>query len=256
MHVKQLPVLKDNFIYILIDEINKHAAVIDPAEAKDVLIFLEKNNLKLTKIFNTHHHFDHVGGNKELMQKFPDTEVYGSFYDKGRIPGQKYFLNHNDTVSFAGENAKVYYIPGHTLGHIAYHFKLKNNQDYLFIGDTIFSGGCGKLFEGTPTQMFTSLKFLRDNLPNETLIYCAHEYTVENYSILTKLEPDNQNIKEKLNHSIQTRKNNLFTVPFTMGVEKNYNSFLRWDDEDLKKITATESDLDTFTYVRRYRDNN
>jgi hydroxyacylglutathione hydrolase len=255
MRIEQLAALTDNFIYLLIDDEKQEAAVVDPPEAKKVIHFLEKNNLTLTKIFNTHHHFDHVGGNKELIQKYPQAEVYAGIHDKGRIPLQKHFLNHNDIVSFANEKASVYYVPGHTLGHIAYHFKLKNSPDCLFIGDTIFSGGCGRLFEGTFLQMFTSLKFLRDHLSDDTLIFCAHEYTVENYSVLAKLEPNNIQIQEKLERSIHTRQQNLFTVPFTLGEEKQCSSFLRWDDPELKKITGTASDLETFTYVRKHRNN-
>ena len=164
MHIKQIPALNDNFIYILIDDEKREAAVVDPAVADIVLSYLKNNNLQLTKIFNTHHHGDHVGGNKELIQQFPQAEVYASEDDKGRIPLQKHFLNHLDTVSFANEIAHIYSIPGHTRGHIAYHFKCKDKREYLFVGDTIFSGGCGKLFEGSFLQMFNSLKLLRDLL--------------------------------------------------------------------------------------------
>lgn len=254
MRIEKIPALQDNFIFILIDDQKKQAAVIDPCEEKVVIDFLEKNNLVLAKIFNTHHHGDHVGGNRGLIHKYPNAEVYAGLHDKGRIPCQKYFLDQGDVVTFGNETAFVYYVPGHTLGHISYHFKLKNDDDCLFIGDTVFSGGCGKLFEGTFLQMFTSLKFLRDNVPDGTNVFCAHEYTVENYTILSKLEPNNAKIKEKLNQSISMRKNGLFTVPFRWKEEKECSSFLRWDDPELKRITHTTSDLDTFTYVRKFRD--
>lgn len=254
MRIEQIPALQDNFIFILIDDQTKQAAAVDPCESEIVIDFLEKNNLVLTKIFNTHHHGDHVGGNRGLIQRYPNAEVYAGLHDKGRIPCQKYFLDQGDVVTFGNETAFVYYVPGHTLGHIAYHFKLKNSDDCLFIGDTVFSGGCGKLFEGTFLQMFTSLKFLRENVPNETKVFCAHEYTVENYAILSKLEPNNGKIKEKLNQSIDMREKGLFTVPFQWKEEKECSSFLRWDNPELKRITNTTSDLDTFTYVRKFRD--
>lgn len=255
MRIEQIPALNDNFIFILIDEKTNEAAVVDPSESESVIQFLNKYDLNLTKILNTHHHNDHVAGNRELVKKYPNAEVYAGSHDKGRIPCQKYFLNQGDNIRFADEKAVIYYLPGHTIGHIAYHFKLRNNEHHLFIGDTLFAGGCGKLFEGTFLQMFTSLKFLRDYLPDKTMIYCAHEYTVENYSILLKLEPNNIKIKEKLNHSILLQKNGLFTVPFLWKEEKECSSFLRWDELELKKITNTTSDLDTFTYIRKFRDN-
>ena len=255
MKVQLLPVLEDNYIFILIDEKNREAAVVDPALAKPVIEFLDLNNLTLTKIFNTHHHYDHVGGNKELIAKYPKAEVYAGANDSGRIPFQKHFLNHNDIVSVAGNNAHVYYVPGHTLGHICYFFSISNSENHLFIGDTIFSGGCGKLFEGSLEQMYTSLNFLRENLPKNTLIWSAHEYTLENYLILQKLEPNNKNIEEKIKEIISIRKENKFTVPFHFENEQKTSSFFRWDDPELQKITNTFTNFETFCFVRKFRDN-
>ncbi|APJ04964.1 hydroxyacylglutathione hydrolase [Silvanigrella aquatica] len=255
MEIRMLPVLNDNYIFILIDELKQEAAVVDPALAEPVLKFLKSNKLKLTKIFNTHHHFDHVSGNKELSRAFPNVEVYGGINDAERIPGQTHYLKQGDLVAFAAETATVFFVPGHTVGHICYYFPLKNGEHHLFVGDTLFSGGCGKLFEGTMQQMFASLKFLRDFLPNETLIWCAHEYTVENYLILNKLEPDNLAITTKLNEAIEARKKNQFTVPFSLKSEKEISSFLRWDDPELKAKLNLSTDFEVFSYVRKYRDN-
>lgn len=254
MKIHMLPVLEDNYIFILIDEDKQEAAVVDPALAEPVLSYLSQNKLKLIKIFNTHHHYDHVGGNKELVKAFPNIKIYAGANDSGRIPCQTHYLKHGDTVFFANEMASVYFVPGHTVGHICYYFPLKSGEHHLFIGDTIFAGGCGKLFEGTMQQMFASLKFLRDNLPEKTKIWCAHEYTVENYLILQKLEPENIAIKERLEHSINLRKSNQFTVPFTMKDEKFSSSFLRWDDRKLKNTIKVTSDFETFSYVRKFRD--
>ncbi len=254
MKIHMLPVLQDNYIFILIDEDKKEAAVVDPALAGPVLNFLKQNELILTKIFNTHHHFDHVGGNKELVKAFPNVEVHAGINDSGRIPCQTHYLKHFDKVFFANEMAYIYFVPGHTLGHICYYFPFNNGEHHLFIGDTIFAGGCGKLFEGTFEQMFASLKFLRDSLPEETKIWCAHEYTVENYLILQKLEPENIAIKKRLEHSIQLRKSNQFTVPFSMRDEKISSSFLRWDDQNLKSIINVTDDFEAFSYVRKFRD--
>jgi hydroxyacylglutathione hydrolase len=254
MKIHMLPVLEDNYIFILIDEKNQEAVVVDPSLAEPVINYLSQNKLKLIKIFNTHHHFDHVGGNKELVKAFPNIEVYAGVNDSGRIPCQTHFLKHGDTVIFANEIASVYFVPGHTLGHICYYFNLSSGEHHLFIGDTIFAGGCGKLFEGTMQQMFASLQFLRDNLSNETKIWCAHEYTVENYLILQKLEPENKAIKVRLEESINLRKTNQFTIPFTMKEEKVSSSFLRWDDQELKNTIKISGNFETFSYVRKFRD--
>lgn len=255
MRIEILPVLEDNFIFLIIDEKNKEAAAVDPAVAEPVVKYLSKHNLQLTKIFNTHHHFDHVGGNRELKNLFPNVEIYGSVQDHGRIPFQTHLLKHNDKVSFSNETATVYYVPGHTLGHICYFFSLKNGENHLFIGDTIFSGGCGKLFEGTFEQMFSSLTFLRDNLPNNTTIWAAHEYTLENYLILSKLEPANQKILDKISKVTKILQMGHHTVPFTLSEEKEISSFLRWDDLKLQEITQTNNAFDTFCFVRKFRDN-
>ena len=252
MFVKQIPAYEDNYIYVLVNPSTKEAAVVDPALAEGVLSYLESEKLTLTKIFNTHHHGDHVGGNSELLAKFPQAEVYASTHDKGRIPGQTHFLNHGDTISFSGEKAQIYFVPGHTLGHIAYFFSLQNGENWLFVGDTIFSGGCGRIFEGTYPQMFQSLKLLRDSLPNNTKIYCAHEYTVNNLKKISKLEPHNDKIKQKLSKCLQMREQGLQTVPSTLGEEKEFSSILRWDDKVLKDRTKTETDVETFTAVREF----
>lgn len=254
MKIDMISVLNDNYIFVLIDEKNQKAAVVDPAVSEPVLNYLEKEKLILTKIFNTHHHYDHVGGNKELVKAFKDVEVYAGINDAGRIPYQTHYLKHGDFVTFAGETAYVYYVPGHTFAHICYFFSLNNGESHLFIGDTIFAGGCGKLFEGTMYQMFSSLKFLRNNLPDQTYIWCAHEYTLENYMILQLLEPNNIEIKRIIDQTTHIRQLNRFTVPTTLGREKISNSFLRWDDQALKVQLNTISDFETFSYVRKYRD--
>lgn len=255
MKIQMLPVLDDNYIFILIDGKNCEAAVVDPALAEPVIQFLEQNNLKLTKIFNTHHHSDHVGGNQELVKKYSNVEVYASAKDFGRIPCQTHSLNHMDTVTFADEVAHAYMVPGHTLGHICYFFPLKNKENHLFIGDTVFSGGCGKLFEGTFAQMFSSLSFLREKLPKDTMIWTAHEYSLENYLVLQKLEPNNKNIQSKVEEIIKIRNANKFTVPFVFQDEQKTSSFFRWDDPELQKIASTKSDFETFCFVRKFRDN-
>ncbi|MEO0406651.1 MAG: hydroxyacylglutathione hydrolase, partial [Cyanobacteria bacterium P01_A01_bin.135] len=169
MEIYRLPALSDNYIFLLHDPQQAIAAVVDPAEAAPVLLALRSLNAQLVAIFNTHHHGDHVGGNIALLKQYPAAVVYGSARDRGRIPGQQVYLADGDRVSFAGRSAQVYFVPGHTKAHIAYYFPpagTESREGHLFCGDTLFAGGCGRLFEGTPAQMVDSLSKLR-SLPED-----------------------------------------------------------------------------------------
>ena len=164
--------LNDNYAYIYLND-KKEAFVVDPSEASPVIDTLEKNDLQLKYILNTHHHFDHIGGNFELKEKY-NCKIVGSKKDRDRIPGIDIEISDGDYWSFKEHTAQIIEIPGHTSGHIAFFFKSLNA---VFTGDTLFSLGCGRLFEGTPTMMWNSLKKLRA-LPDQTKIYCGHEYTL------------------------------------------------------------------------------
>ena len=172
MKVEIIPCLKDNYSYIIIDEKNKKTCVVDPSESDPIINFLLKNNLKLDYILNTHHHLDHVGGNLDLKQKY-NAKILGFEEDKDRIPGIDILLKKNQNFSIGNFEFKVLFVPGHTSGHIAFYFEKEN---VVFTGDTLFSLGCGRVFEGTNIEMFESLKLLK-NLPSKTNIYCGHEYT-------------------------------------------------------------------------------
>ncbi len=222
MEIKRLPVLSDNYIFLLHDAKTNTAAVVDPAVAQPVLNCLEKLGAKLVAIFNTHHHHDHVGANKELMKKFPDLCVYGGKEDQGRIPGQQVFLQEGDTVEFAGKTAQVYFVPGHTRAHIAYYFPPNSSEEMgdLFCGDTLFAGGCGRLFEGTPSQMVQSLSKLR-NLPDTTRVWCAHEYTLSNLKFAVTVDGSNSDLQTRYQQVIKARENDEATVPsFLLLVKK------------------------------------
>lgn len=192
MQVSRLPALSDNYIFLLHDPNENIAAVVDPAEAQPVLRRLEELQAQLVAIFNTHHHMDHVGGNQQLIQHFPHVRVYGGAEDQGRIPGQQVFLREGDKVGFAGQIGEVLFVPGHTKGHIAYYFppEVEGETGELFCGDTLFAGGCGRLFEGTPTQMVSSLSKLR-SLPDNTRVWCAHEYTQKNLQFALTVDGNN-----------------------------------------------------------------
>ena len=172
MEITTIPCLTDNYAYIINDYNSKTTGVIDPSEASPIITFLKKQKLKLDYILNTHHHFDHIGGNIELKKKY-NAQVVGFEGDKHRIPGIDIALKNNENWNFGNSTIKVFHIPGHTLGHICFFFE---KEKIAFTGDTLFSLGCGRIFEGNHKQMLDSLNKIK-SLPKETKIYCGHEYT-------------------------------------------------------------------------------
>lgn len=227
MRVIQIPLLRDNYGYLIVCEKTGEAAVVDPSEAEPVLKQVEREKVSLKAILNTHHHRDHTGGNSGLLERRA-LEVYGHIVDKGRIPGLSHPLDDGDEVRIGEHKGKVLFIPGHTKGHVAYLFD--NN---LFCGDTLFTAGCGRLFEGTAEQMHDSLNRLQQ-LPAETLVYCGHEYTEKNLRFAMTLEPDNKKLAEKLEKVRSLRAKGISTVPSTMAEEKETNPFLRWDSKEIQ----------------------
>jgi hydroxyacylglutathione hydrolase len=210
---------------------------------------------ELVAIFNTHHHYDHVGGNQELLDRFPQATVYGGKDDQGRIPGQQVFLQEGDHVTFAEREAEVFFVPGHTSGHIAYYFSPTAMDDMgeLFCGDTLFVGGCGRLFEGTPAQMVDSLAKLRQ-LPDNTRVWCAHEYTLKNYKFALTVAPDNSSVQKRYNEVQRMRQQDQATVPSLLGVEKETNLFLQWDNPELQKAMKVKDPVRTFARLRGKKD--
>ena len=179
LRVEIIPCRTDNYSYVCIDNEN-NAFVVDPSEFIPVDDFIKKNNLNLKYILNTHHHFDHVGGNIELKEKY-GAKIVGNKNDKDRIPGIDICLMEGEFFKFNEYKAEIIDIPGHTIGHIAFHIQSEN---IVFTGDTLFSLGCGRIFEGTPEMMYQSLNKLK-NLPENTRVYCGHEYTPVSYTHLT-----------------------------------------------------------------------
>ena len=255
MEIKRIPVLADNYVFVLYDLQQKIAAVVDPAVAPPILEFLAELNLKLIAIFNTHHHGDHVGGNRQLIQHFPELCVYGGAEDKGRIPGQQVFLQEGDTVEFAGRIGQVFFVPGHTRAHIAYYFPpiTAGATGELFCGDTIFAGGCGRLFEGTPAQMVDSISKLR-NLPDNTRVWCAHEYTLNNLKFALTVDPENLDLQTRYEQVKQARSQAIATVPSQLGEEKQTNPFLRWDRPSLQAAAKIEQPARVFGRIRGMKD--
>ena len=222
MRVEVISCLQDNYSYLIIDKINNTACVIDPSEAKPIINFIEKENINLKYILNTHHHFDHVGGNKDLKKKYK-SEVIGYKDDSNRIPEIDILLEDNQIWKAENFEAKIMHIPGHTTGHICFHF---SKEKLLFTGDTLFSLGCGKLFEGTYEDMFKSLGKIK-KLPQDTKIYCGHEYTLQNSKFCIEYDPENINLKNKIKEIKKKLENSLPTIPSILKDEMECNIFLR-----------------------------
>jgi len=205
---------------------------------------------------NTHHHWDHAGGNLDLKKAYSGVQIYGPKNEASKIPGIDYAVGQDDTVTFGDTTAKVLDVGGHTKGHIAYHFE---KEGVAFVGDALFAIGCGRMFEGTPQQFWKSLKNMRMSFPDATLIYCAHEYTESNGRFALSVEPKNEKLVERMKSVKQLRSKGLFTVPSTMGEEKLTNPFLRVDvsDEIRENVGAVKGEDDSlvFAKVRLAKDN-
>lgn len=256
MKIYRVPVLSDNYIFLLHDLEKNIAAVVDPAEAELVLKLLKELNAELVAIFNTHHHGDHVGGNEKLRQHYPQITIYAGEEDRGRIPGQEVFLKEGDRVEFAGRTAEVFFIPGHTRAHIAYYFPPTQPEDAgeLFCGDTIFAGGCGRLFEGTPAQMVESISKLR-KLPDNTRVWCAHEYTLNNLKFALTVDCENVDLQNRYTQVQADRRQDIPTVPSLLGLEKLTNPFLRWDTPTIRSAMNATEEVTVFARLRGKKDN-
>ena len=238
MKIKIIPCLKDNYSYLIIDEENNIACVVDPSEADPIIKYLENTQIKLKFILNTHHHYDHVGGNKKLKEKY-GASIVGYEGDKERIPGIDILVNDQQTWIYKNFEAKIIHIPGHTLGHICFYF---HKDESVFTGDTLFSLGCGKIFEGTYKQMFDSLMKLKE-LPKSTKVFCGHEYTLQNSKFCIAHDENNENLKAKINDIKIKLESNLPTIPSTIKDELECNIFLR------------SQNIETFSKLRDLKDN-
>ncbi|MBI2361619.1 MAG: hydroxyacylglutathione hydrolase [Deltaproteobacteria bacterium] len=253
MRVIQIPLLRDNYGYLLVCEETGEAAIVDPSEGEPVLRRAEKEKVSLKAILNTHHHRDHTGGNAFLLERL-SLDVYGHGTDRDRIPGLTHPLDDGDRVILGSLTGRVLFIPGHTRGHVAYLFENK-----LFCGDTLFVAGCGRLFEGTAEQMLASLSRLKA-LPGDTLVYCGHEYTEKNLQFALTVELNNKKVADKLTQVRALRARGASTVPSTMADEWETNPFLRWDSGEIQQnlnrsFRGVGSDpVSVFAKVRELKD--
>ena len=252
MKINIIPCLKDNYAYIIEDKKHKTVSVVDPSVALPIINFLNSKNLKLNYILNTHHHFDHIGGNLELKKKY-NAKIIGFEKDKKRIPGIDILLKEDKYFKLGSHKLKLIYIPGHTLGHVCFYFK---SEKVVFTGDTLFSLGCGRIFEGTYEQMFKSINKIK-NLPSDTKVYCGHEYTKKNYEFCKKIEPNNVFLDKKINKLRMKISNNLPTIPTTIKEELKCNVFFRCDSKEVKSSLNMKNDspIEIFSKLRDLKDN-
>lgn len=257
--VTAITAFSDNYIWAIGSPDNKQLAIVDPGDAQVCIDYIETNNQILSALLITHHHPDHVGGINDLVkycqQKSWPLTIYGPANED--IPQRDVSLIEGDEVNLStiGIKLKVLDLPGHTAGHIAYF-----NEHYLFCGDTLFSAGCGRLFEGTAQQMHHSLTKL-SNLPNNTKVYCAHEYTAANLNFALTVDPENFELINYFNQVTQLRSTNQATIPTTIGLEKDINPFLRCQYQALQDSASDYScdkvalGAETFSVLRQWKNN-
>ena len=250
--IERLPVLSDNYMYLVHESETGTTAVVDPPEVAPVEARLNANGWSLDWILITHHHPDHINGVEELKAKH-GCRVAGPAAENDKIPGIDVQLRGGDRFELGAAVAEMIETPGHTLGHITYWFE---DDNALFSADALFALGCGRVFEGTPAQMWDSLSKLRE-LPDEALVYCGHEYTLGNARFAITVDPDNEALRERCEEIERLRAAGEPTVPSLLGVEKATNPFLRPDDADIRQFLGMEdaSDAEVFTEIRTRKDN-
>jgi hydroxyacylglutathione hydrolase len=251
VEVHMFPCLNDNYGFLVHEPDAGLTATIDTPEVASINAALEAKDWTLTHIFNTHHHFDHAGGNEALKAQW-SCQIVGAGNDAARIPGIDVQVNDGEHFQFGASTVAVLEVPGHTSGHIAFHFA---DDGIAFVGDTLFALGCGRLFEGSPAQMWQSLSKLMA-LPDETVIYCAHEYTAANAAFALSVEPGNARLQQRADEIASLRANNTPTVPTTIALEKATNPFLRPDSPNLQETLGMAGDdlVAIFAETRRRKD--
>ena len=251
LSIFSIPAFNDNYIWVLVDDIKKQAIVIDPGDATPVLAFLHQKQLTLNAILITHKHHDHTGGITALLSAVPNASVFS--HSTEQIMQTTQFVFDNDVFNINQHEFRVIAIPGHTLGHVAYYCK-----PFLFCGDTLFTNGCGRIFEGTAKQMLSSLKKLMA-LPDETQIYCGHEYTLSNIKFSLHVEPNNIALQKRFEDAKRLQSENKPTVPSTLQLEKATNPFLRCSEPLVIETVSNHagrkliSEVDVFTELRQWK---
>jgi len=255
--VKIVPVLSDNYMYLVIDNQTKDAAIVDPMDTTHVENAVKEHGVQLKYILTTHHHYDHCGLNESLVKriatlKWPAVKVYGG---DDRIPALTDKIGDGDTISLGAHTIKCIFTPCHTTGHICYYIETAGGDKAVFTGDTLFSAGCGRFFEGNATQMHHALIEKLSKLPDDTKVYCGHEYTLANLGFCSRVEPDNLDIKNKIESAKNKRESDLPTIPSTIGEEKLINVFMRVHVPAVQKHTKTSDEISTMQALRNEKNN-
>ncbi|PRP76023.1 hypothetical protein PROFUN_01739 [Planoprotostelium fungivorum] len=245
IRVVTVPVLEDNYSYLLIDEKNKIAAAVDPVEPEKVEAAAKREQVSVKAILTTHHHWDHSGGNKKYLQLLPDLPVYGG---DDRVEGLTKKVGQNDTFSVGDIQVKVHFTPCHTTGHVL--FQVEEGEGLVFTGDTLFVAGCGKFFEGNAQQMHHALVDVIRQMPDSTKVYPGHEYTTGNLNFALSVEPDNKDLQDKAAWTKEQRDKGLPSVPSSVGDEKKFNPFVRCMEPSLAKATDLYGDDGKFDAVQ------
>lgn len=249
MRVIPVPCLSDNYAYIVAADGAKEALVIDPSEAAPVVAALEREGLTLVAVVNTHHHWDHVGGNEELCARFGPLPVFAHTSDFGRVPGQTERVEEGRSFRAAGLDLSALHVPGHTLGAVSYCI-----EDAVFTGDTLFVAGCGRLFEGTAEQMYSSLSGKLAKLPPSTRVFCGHEYTLQNLRFALFVEPENEAVKAKLEAATIAKEKGAFMIPSTIAEELATNPFLRSEEPAVRERYPAPTPAGVLGAVRAAKD--
>jgi hydroxyacylglutathione hydrolase len=252
MQITPIPCLSDNYAYLVVCDVTGQAAIVDPSEAEPVRAVVEARGLKPRDIWCTHHHHDHVGGNEVLAAHY-GTAVLGHVSDRGRIPRQTKELATGDAFVLGELDVRILHIPGHTLGAIAYVVReFASGEQAVFTGDTMFLGGCGRLFEGTPAQMHASFEALVA-LDPKTRVYCGHEYTESNLKFAKYVEPSNTTIDAAVARAASLRAKSAPTVPGTLEVERATNPFVRVDSAEIRATLRIPMSADGATALGAIR---
>ncbi|KAH1015808.1 hydroxyacylglutathione hydrolase, mitochondrial isoform X2 [Dendroctonus ponderosae] len=252
MKVTVLPALSDNYMYLITDETTKQAAIVDPVAPDTVLHAVQNEGVNLTQILTTHHHWDHAGGNEELIKKCPNPlEVYGG--DK-RIGGLTNKVSDGDRFKIGEIDVECLFTPCHTTGHICYYLTDPKGETAVFTGDTLFVAGCGRFFEGTPQQMYTALVEKLSKLPDNTLVFCGHEYTQQNLKFARHVERENRDIMKASADADEKRQKGIPTVPSTILQEKKINPFMRVMMGSVQRHASCDDAIATMQAIRKEKD--
>ncbi|EFO26248.1 hydroxyacylglutathione hydrolase [Loa loa] len=253
MKVIPIPALSDNYMYLLIDEETSNAAIVDPVNLKGINKAVKETGVRLTSSLVTHHHWDHAGATRELSVEYPGLSIYGG---DDRIIGITSKVGDGDIFKIGKVNVKCLYTPCHTTGSVCYYVTDGNGDKVVFTGDTLFIGGCGRFFEGNATDMDSALNEKLGSLPNDTMVYCGHEYTVENLKFAHSVEPENDEITKKLAWAEEQRKAGNYTVPSTIGEEKRFNPFMRVRiSDELRNVAKSANPIIVMAKIRSMKNN-